>query len=102
MTEKKTYILDGKAFWTLKGFAEHFSDVVLVDHRWHGRSFDAFNDIMLGGFGTPEEGFIIRWKHSRLAKPKLGPHVFNLLVKIMRNHGPGGSEGEDGVELIVE
>ena len=43
MTEKKTYILDGNAFWTLKGFAEHFSNVVLEDYRWGG-NLDGLND----------------------------------------------------------
>lgn len=35
-----------------------------------GRNFDAFNDVVRGGFGTPHGGFKLRWinsAHSRAA-----------------------------------
>lgn len=31
-----------------------------------------------------------------------GPTMFDLLVEIIRDHGPDGSEAEGGVELILE
>ncbi|MBT9471799.1 MAG: barstar family protein [Pseudomonadota bacterium] len=37
-----------------------------------GRNLDAFNDILRGGFGTPEEGFVIRWINSDQAREHLG------------------------------
>lgn len=69
--EKSIYIIDGQHFSTLEEFAETFSQVVLPDWCWQG-NLDAFNDILAGGFGTPEEGFILVWKNSHLSKTRLG------------------------------
>jgi len=71
MSKKKTYTLDGIEFSSLEEFANHFSNVVLPKWRWNG-NLDAFNDILRGGFGTPERGFVIRWKNSAVSKRKLG------------------------------
>jgi hypothetical protein len=97
---------------------------------------DAFNDILRGGFGTPDGGFTIRWKNSdrsqdklgypetvryiehklgrchpenresvkrdlSLAQQRKGQTLFEILTDIIREHGSGGSESEDGVELIL-
>jgi hypothetical protein len=35
------------------------------------------------------------------ARQSLGPTMFDLLVEIIREHGEGGSEAEDGVELVL-
>jgi hypothetical protein len=40
-------------------------------YAWHG-NFDAFNDILRGGFGTPETGWILRWLNSDLSRRALG------------------------------
>ena len=37
-----------------------------------GRNLNAFNDILRGGFGTPEEGFVIRWNNHAVSKQRLG------------------------------
>jgi RNAse (barnase) inhibitor barstar len=65
------YELDGECFDTLAGFARHFSDRVLVNHAWDG-NLDAFNDILRGGFGTPDEGFTLVWRNSELSRQRLG------------------------------
>ena len=102
-----------------------------------GANLDAFNDVLRGGFGTPEEGFTIRWKNHDTSKSRLGypetvrqlklrlerchpsnresvsrylqdaeqgkdQTVFDWLVDIIRKHGRGGVEEEDGVELILD
>jgi RNAse (barnase) inhibitor barstar len=84
---KKEYILDGHKFSTLEEFAEHFSDVVLKDHKWKGH-LDAFNDILRGGFGTPEDGFILRWKNSQTSRERLGypETVRQLERRLIRCH----------------
>src|SRR5215470_5607806 len=71
MQEKKAYILDGSQFLSLEEFAQHFSKVVLPEYQWHG-NLNAFNDILRGGFGTPDGGFVIQWKNSELSRQKLG------------------------------
>jgi RNAse (barnase) inhibitor barstar len=68
---KHRYIIDGQKFSTLEEFAKHFSSVVLNGRAWNG-NLDAFNDILGGGFGTPDEGFIIEWRNHELSKQCLG------------------------------
>lgn len=36
------------------------------------------------------------------AKRHEGATVFDWLVEVIRDHGPNGSEAEDGVELVLE
>jgi hypothetical protein len=100
---------------------------------WRG-SLDAFNDILRGGFGTPEDGWVLRWLNSESSRAALGyeatirrlealrttghpsnrsdrrgqdqqcsagegPTLFDEIVDVIRDHGPGGTESEDGVLL---
>lgn len=68
---KKTYILDGSRFTTLFEFAYEFSRVCLVKWQWNG-NLDALDDILSGGFGTPDEGFCLVWRNAALSKHALG------------------------------
>jgi len=97
---KPQYTIDGVEFSTLDEFAKLFSSRVLQTHIWHG-NLDAFNDILRGGFGTPEQGFILIWKNHKASRRRLGDNLFDTLVEIIRTHGSGGEEEEDGVELIL-
>jgi hypothetical protein len=97
---KTEYVLDGSAFATLEEFSEHFSERVLRDYKWRG-NLDAFNDVLRGGFGTPDGGFVLVWRDHALSRSRLGPTMFDLLVEIIRDHGEGGGEAEDGVELVL-
>ena len=133
MPEMNEYVVDGAAFSTLEEFAAHFSERVLSGYEWDGH-LDAFNDILRGGFGTPEDGFILIWRNARISEDRLGypetvrqleerlatchpehvlavsrtlehakrgvgSTVFDWLVEIIQDHGPGGSEPNDGVQL---
>ncbi len=125
--------IDGSHFRDLDGFSVEFSMRALPEYRWRG-NLDAFNDIMRGGFGTPEGGFVLRWLNSSLSIERLGygetvrwlegirqtchpsnvprveaelaaarrregPTLFDIIVEIIRSHGPGGAEAEDNVLL---
>jgi RNAse (barnase) inhibitor barstar len=135
MSQKPIYEIDGSRFSTLEGFYDEISNVLIPGAKW-GHNLDAFNDILRGGFGTPEGGFVLRWANSALSRDRLGypetvrqlelrlkrchpanrqqvaqhqkdateekgSTVFDWLVEIIRVHDAGGSEGEDGVELIL-
>jgi Barstar (barnase inhibitor) len=63
-------VIDGSRFSDFAGFAVEFSRL-LSDYTWRG-NLDAFNDILRGGFGTPEGGFTLRWDHSDLSRVRLG------------------------------
>jgi RNAse (barnase) inhibitor barstar len=125
-------VIDGASFRDFEGFQREFS-ALLEDYTWHG-NLDAFNDILRGGFGTPETGWVLRWLNSDLSRRALGyeatlerlearlkachpsnvdhfrqridmarrgegPTLFDEIVEIIRVHGPGGEEQEDGVVL---
>lgn len=136
MLAKQVFEIDGNNFSTLETFCDEVSRVLMLSSAVRS-NLDAFNDILRGGFGTPDEGFILRWKNSdvsrqrlgyaetarqlerrleqcqaehrprvtrelELARSEQGETVFDWLVGIIREHGPGGSESEDAVELILE
>lgn len=71
LMSKRLYEIEGQSFSTLEEFAEHFSKVVLSDYDWHG-NLDAFDDILIGGYGTPDQGFILVWKDSNISRERLG------------------------------
>ncbi len=67
----KLYVIDGARFSTLGEFYDEVERVLVPAASW-GRNLDAFNDILRGGFGTPDEGFILRWVNSAQSRQRLG------------------------------
>lgn len=65
------YIIDGSQITSLEAFYDEISRVLIPGHQW-GRNLDAFNDILRGGFGTPDEGFTLKWSFSAASKEHLG------------------------------
>lgn len=63
--------IDGLAFESLEGFFDVFGSVALGGSEY-GRNLDAFNDVLRGGFGTPEGGFVLRWKNAETSRQRLG------------------------------
>ncbi len=63
--------IDGLRFDNLDDFWEEISTHIIPGVQW-GRNFDALNDILRGGFGTPEGGFVLRWLNSRRSRQMLG------------------------------
>lgn len=61
--------IDGEQFATLEGFFSHFGQRALTA-PW-GTNLDAFNDVLRGGFGTPN-GFVLRWKNHGVSRQRLG------------------------------
>ena len=90
--------------------------------------------MLRGGFGTPEEEFVLRWVNSERSREALGyketvrwlerkvehchpdnvlrvrdelaaarkgqgPTLFDIIVEIIMDHGEGGDEAEDAIEL---
>lgn len=100
MTEKPTFEIDGARFSDKKQFFAEITHALQLT-SWWGRNLDAFNDILRGGFGTPEGGFILVWRNSERSKQKLGMPLFNTIIEIIQTHGAGGDEENDGVELVL-
>ncbi|WP_297339162.1 barstar family protein [Pseudophaeobacter sp.] len=77
----KTYRIDGERFSTLEGFYEEISRVLIPNTRW-GQNLDAFNDILRGGYGTPDEGFFLIWENSAVSKRRLAhPETVRILKR---------------------
>ncbi|MFE5567402.1 barstar family protein [Amycolatopsis japonica] len=126
--------IDGAHFSDFDGFTREFSRL-LTNHTWRG-NLDAFNDVLRGGFGTPEGGWVLQWLNSTTSRSALGyaetirhlenlvltchpsnrpdieariddarrregPTLFDDIVRIIRDHGPGGDESEDGILLTL-
>ena len=130
---KHVFEIDGNAFETLDGFFDQIASNLLRNAEW-GRNLDAFNDVLRGGFGTPDDGFVLRWLNSEHSRKSLGypetiryleakvrhchpanvdlvradlesarrgegQTLFDILVEIIRSHGPEAEEKDNGVEL---
>lgn len=68
---KPVFEIDGRRFDTLEGFFDEVERKLIPNVYW-GRNLAAFNDILRGGFGTPEGGFVLRWAHSTRSREALG------------------------------
>ncbi|WP_129785518.1 barstar family protein [Promicromonospora panici] len=125
-------VIDGARFSDLDGFAREFSQL-LSGYTWRG-NLDALNDVLRGGYGTPADGWVLRWVNADTSRAALGhaetarrlerllpsvdpsnraafearlddarrgegPTLFDEIVAIIREHGPGGRESEDGIRL---
>jgi len=130
------YVIDGSRVTSLETFYDEISRVLIPGSGW-GRNLDAFNDILRGGFGTPDEGFVLKWSRSADSKENLGypetvrqleirlerchpsnrkdvrrklsdarggvgATVFDWLVEIIQDHGPGGEQATDKVRLVLD
>lgn len=95
------YAVDGAHFGSLDEFFDHFGVRVIPGAAW-GRNMNAFNDVLRGGFGTPDHGFSLRWIDHEQSRRRLGDALFENLAGIIRKHGPGGAEGGNRVMLILD
>ena len=53
------YVLDGTKVTSLEAFYDQISET-LIPGAYFGSNLDALDDILSGGFGTPEGGFVLR------------------------------------------
>lgn len=130
------YVIDGSRITSLETFYDEISRAVIPGSLW-GRNLDALNDILRGGFGTPDGGFKLRWSAAAFSKRALGydetvrqleirlerchptnredvrqrlsdaragtgPTVFDWLIEVIKDHGPGGSQAIDNVHLVLD
>ncbi len=81
---KKQFIIDGNNFDSLEAFYDEANKVLCPNFKEFGRNFDAFNDILRGGFETFEydEEIDLIWKNAIKSKENLGyAETLNLLKK---------------------
>jgi len=67
-----TLTIDGNNFSDFEGFVREFNPAVFGDDRtWMG-GFGALNDLLRGGYGTPEGPYIIEWLNAHKSREDLG------------------------------
>lgn len=67
---KQSYTIDGEKFSTLEEFYDEISTTLIPGAVWE-RNLDNLSSV-IRGFGTPDEGLDLRWKHSDLSRERLG------------------------------
>ena len=70
VTNKPIVEINGENFYNLSGFYNEITNSLSLNDSW-GKNLDAFNELLRGGFGTPENGFILLWSNSEVSKQKL-------------------------------
>ncbi|MBL8890284.1 MAG: barstar family protein [Planctomycetaceae bacterium] len=81
---KKILVIDGLNCTSPKSIANEFTASLGLSRQWQG-NLDALDDMLYGGFGTPEGGFVLVWNDSKRSEAALGP-LFHKLVAIIKNH----------------
>lgn len=100
---KQAYVIDGNNFSSLEEFWDEIRDKLVPEAYW-GRNLDAFNDILRGGFGTPDEGFILIWKNSGSSRERLGyPETIKWLEgRIQKGHPSNAEHFKRRLELAKQ
>lgn len=63
--------IDGADFEDLQGFFDEVSRKLVPGVEW-GRSLEALEEVLRGGHGTPDGGFVLHWRNARLSRERLG------------------------------
>lgn len=81
---KPLYEIDGENFSDLEGFYKEFNEKVF-NNETVVHNLDALNDVLRGGFGTPEEGFRLFWHNSERSRKNL-KDKFDVVLDIFKRH----------------
>lgn len=91
----KTFVINGNNFSDLNGFYDEVQKTLTDNFNGFGRDFDAFNDILRGGFGRFEIGEPIEivWKSSKKSKKDLDyPETIQYLTERLNHARPDNIE----------
>jgi len=90
---KKVFEIDGMNFHTLQEFYSAIGEQLVENNEW-GFNWNAFNDILRGGFikTNYNEPFKLIWKNSDISKKHLND--YEDIISLINEH--------DNVELVLE
>jgi len=83
-----TLIIDGNNFYDLDSFYNEIDNVFIEIIGFEtGHNFDAFNDILSGGFGifTHEDSINLIWKNFNKSKNDLNKDDIEILLDIIND-----------------
>ena len=91
--EKKKFAIDGKDFSDLKGLYNAIGKQLVENNKW-GKNWNAFNDILRGGFVKTEydEPFTLTWRNANVSRNRL--EDFDSIVNLIGKHSH--------IELVLE
>jgi len=91
----KEIIIDGNNFSNLEEFYCEIDKLLTQNLTWKtGHNFDAFNDLLRGGFGIHEsyEPLIIKWNNYEKSKKDLGTETILTLLEIICDFNNSGHD----------
>lgn len=95
--------IDGLTFDDLPGFYDEVARKLIAPGQFWGRNLDALNDVLRGGFGTPEGGFVLRWRHAQRSRACLGQSAScSTGVALAGAASSAGTVGRAGPEGALE
>jgi RNAse (barnase) inhibitor barstar len=69
---KTILAIDGNKFSDFETFVAEVSVKIFDDDKTWSGSLDQLNDMLRGGYGTPDEPFSVRWVNSKKSQTHLG------------------------------
>ncbi len=78
-TEVPAYMIDGS---TLRAWPDFVAGInaIIPQAQWQGRSLDALDDILYGGYGMPDR-FTVVWNDSDMSRRALGLEATRAFYK---------------------
>ena len=88
----KKFIINGNNFNNLEGFYCEIDRILTNNIEWKtGHNYDAFNDILRGGFGVfKNETILIKWKNYKKSKNDLGNETILKIIEIILDFNNSG------------
>jgi len=87
-----SYEIDGRNFSTLEGFFDEIERILPLDAPW-GSNLDAFDEVLVRGYGMHDDGFELVWRNHALSISRLGyPETVRQLEKRLESCHPANRE----------
>ena len=86
--ERKVFTLIGRNVNSMEEFHDEVQKTLCPNFKHYGRSWNAFNDILRGGFGMFEldEEITLIVKNKKHLKKQLGEGFLNRIERIVKAH----------------
>ncbi len=105
-TQVPVYVIDGSEARTWPEIVASINAFV-PNSEWQGNSLDALDDILYGGYGTPEK-FVVLWKSSAVSRQALGPEetlsYFKNMPIVLHSNSKGQINPRPGTlfEVLID
>jgi RNAse (barnase) inhibitor barstar len=93
MKRKKVFIIDGENFNDINSFFDEIDRIFTKNLSFRtGHNFNAFNDILRGGFGVKfdEMNVKIKWLNFSKSQKDLGNENIEIIIEIITNTNNSG------------